>query len=141
MEKGFLHVGGDTDGTTVPDDVGFGKPAAAKQRHYIGKRSLSLPENLRADRLQPVGLSGEGARAIPVGSHLRKTASQEVTDGWVTSAGSCSRDGKPVAMALLRAGRSQMDQVVSVHDDGQVVTSARVVGSCFYDPTGARMNA
>ena len=27
MEKGFLHVGGDTDGTTVPDDVGFGKPA------------------------------------------------------------------------------------------------------------------
>jgi sarcosine oxidase, subunit alpha len=141
MEKGFLHVGGDTDGTTVPDDVGFGKPAAAKQRHYVGKRSLSLPENLRADRLQLVGLSGEGARAIPVGSHLRLPGSGEVTDGWVTSAGLSSEDGKPVAMALLRAGRSQLDKVVAVHDDGRVVTSARVVSSCFYDPTGARMNA
>ena len=141
MEKGFLHVGGDTDGTTVPDDVGFGKPAAAKLRHYVGKRSLSLPENLRADRLQLVGLSGEGAQALPVGSHLRLPASQEVTDGWVTSAGLSSGDGKPVAMALLRAGRSQMGKVVAVHDDGRVVTSARVVSSCFYDPTGARMNA
>src|SRR5437588_668432 len=25
LEKGFLHVGSDTDGTTVPDDVGWGK--------------------------------------------------------------------------------------------------------------------
>ena len=37
MEKGFIHVGTDTDGSTVPDDVGFGKPAAAKPRHYIGQ--------------------------------------------------------------------------------------------------------
>ena len=42
MEKGFIHVGADTDGTTVPDDVGFGKPASAKQSHYVGKRSLHL---------------------------------------------------------------------------------------------------
>jgi sarcosine oxidase subunit alpha len=141
LEKGFLHVGADTDGTTVPDDVGFGKPAASKQSHYIGKRSLTLPENVRADRLQLIGLAGEGAAALPVGSHLRLADSQEATDGWVTSAGSLSSDGKPIAMAMLRAGRRQMNHVVTVHDGGRVVTSARVVTPLFYDAGGARMHA
>ena len=141
MEKGFLHVGTDTDGTTVPDDIGFGKPAASKAVHYVGKRSLSLPENVRPDRLQLIGLAGESAAILPVGSHLRLPGSHEPTDGWVTSAGPLSTDGRPVAMAMLRAGRSLMNQVVSVHDDGQFVTTAKVVTPLFYDPSGARMNA
>jgi sarcosine oxidase subunit alpha len=141
MEKGFLHVGADTDGTTVPDDVGFGKPAAAKQSHYIGKRSLSLPEHVRPDRLQLVGLSGVGTAALLVGSHLRLPGNEEPTDGWITSAGSLSADGAPIAMAMLRAGRNQMNKFVTVHDAGRNVTNARVVAPVFYDPSGARMNA
>jgi len=141
MEKGFIHVGADTDGTTVPDDIGFGRPAAAKQSHYIGKRSLALPENVRPDRLQLIGLEGVGAAALPVGSHLHLRGSSEATDGWITSAGALSTDGKPVAMAMLRAGRRQMDKVVTVHDAGRVVMTARVVAPMFYDPSGARMNA
>jgi sarcosine oxidase, subunit alpha len=141
MEKGFLHVGTDTDGTTVPDDVGFGRPAALKQTHYIGKRSLTLPENVRPDRLQLVGLIGVGAAVLSVGSHLRLPDSSDATDGWITSAGALSTDGSPIAMAMLRAGRSQMNQVVTVHDDGRVVTRARVVTPMFYDLRGARMNA
>jgi sarcosine oxidase subunit alpha len=140
MEKGFLHVGADTDGTTVPDDVGLGKPAAAKQRHYIGKRSLSLPENTRPDRLQLIGLRSEGSRAIPVGSHLRLPDSHEPTDGWVTSSGLSSTDGAPIALAMLRAGRQQTNQVTTVHDGGHIATTARVVAPLFYDPSGTRMN-
>jgi sarcosine oxidase subunit alpha len=141
MEKGFLHLGADTDGTTVPDDVGFGKPAAAKQRHYVGKRSLSLPEYVRSDRLQLVGLRGVGSAGIPIGSHLRLPGSDQATDGWVTSAGLCSTDGAPVALALLRAGRQQTDKVTTVYDAGCVVTTARVVSPVFYDQPGTRMNA
>jgi sarcosine oxidase subunit alpha len=141
MEKGFLHVGADTDGTTVPDDVGFGKIAASKQSHFIGKRSLCLPENVRSDRLQLIGLVGEGAAALPVGSHVRLPGSGEPTDGWITSAGSLSTDGKSVAMAMLRAGRSQLDKSVTVHDGGRIVTHARIVTPLFYDPRGARMHA
>jgi sarcosine oxidase subunit alpha len=141
MEKGFLHVGADTDGTTVPDDVGFGKAAASKQSHYIGKRSLGLPENVRPDRMQLVGLVGAGAAVLPVGSHLRLPTSTEATDGWITSAGLLSTNGEPVAMAMLRAGRGQVNQVVTVNDSGRVVTNARVVAPMFYDPGGRRMNA
>jgi sarcosine oxidase subunit alpha len=139
MEKGFLHIGSDTDGTTVPDDIGWGKPAAAKPSHYVGKRSLSLPENARADRLQLIGL--EGVReALPVGAHLRLQGSDAPSDGWITSAGPLSTTRAPVGMAMLKAGRSRMGQVVNVFDQGRLITSAKVVSPLFYDPAGARMN-
>jgi sarcosine oxidase subunit alpha len=140
LEKGFLHLGADTDGTTIPDDVGFGASARAKQSHYIGKRSLSLPENLRPDRLQLIGLRGLGA-GLAVGSHLRLPGIDEATDGWITSAGILSTDQSPVALALLRAGRAQIDQTVTVHDAGRLASRAQVVAPTFYDPTGTRMNA
>jgi len=138
MEKGFLHIGTDTDGTTIPDDVGFGRPAAAKGRHYIGKRSLSLPEHVRPDRLQLVGLRSEDSRALPVGAHLLLTGSQDPTDGWITSAGLLSGTGTPIAMAMLRAGRAHLNQVICVHDAGRVVATARIVAPVFYDIAGER---
>lgn len=138
LEKGFLHVGTDTDGTTVPDDVGWGKVAANKRIHYVGKRSLGLPENRKADRLQLVALQSE--TNIVIGSHLRLAGSEEVTDGWVTSAGRSVLGGEPIALALLRGGRERVGAKVSVHDGGNVA-QATVVVAPFYDPTGERMNA
>ena len=82
MEKGFIHIGADTDGTTVPDDVGFGKPAASKQRHYVGKRSLTLPENVRPDRLQLVGLAGGGYDSPPCGKPPALVC-QRHANGWM----------------------------------------------------------
>jgi len=137
IEKGFLHVGADTDGTTVPDDVGWGKVAAGKSADFIGKRSLSLPENVRPDRLQLIGLSSESL--IPIGSHLRLPDSDQPTDGWVTSAGRAALTGAPVALALLRAGRGKTGVEVSVHNMG-AITHAKVVEPPFYDPAGERMN-
>jgi sarcosine oxidase, subunit alpha len=107
-EKGFLHVGADTDGTTVPNDVGFGKLAAAKGSHYIGKRSLALPENVRADRLQLIGLSAEDGHSLPVGSHLRLMGSTEATDGWITSAGPFSRGGQVIGLGRGRPRRESL---------------------------------
>jgi sarcosine oxidase subunit alpha len=141
MEKGFLHIGTDTDHTTVPDDIGLGKIASAKPIHYVGKRSLSLLDNMRSDRLQLVGLAGVNASPLPVGSHLRSRGTDHSSDGWVTSAGLLSTDGTPAALAMLKAGRSQLGRIVTVHDGGEVVNSARVVNPVFYDPAGRRMNA
>jgi len=140
MEKGFIHIGADTDGTTVPDDIGFGAPALHKARHYIGKRSLALPENVRPDRLQLVGLSGLGDSPLPVGGHVRLPASREPTDGWITSGGLLSNNGRPIALAMLRRGRERLEKAVSVYDAGNVVAMATVVKPIFYDPAGARMN-
>jgi sarcosine oxidase subunit alpha len=156
LEKGFLHIGTDTDGSTVPDDVGWGKVAAAKTADYIGKRSLQLPENLRTDRLQLVGLrrcastvkgkspSPMGEAPIIVGSHVRLEASAlegpaEATDGWVTSAGRTVLTDEPIALVQLRAGRRHIGQRITVHDAG-TVTHATVVSPPFWDVAGERMN-
>ena len=141
LEKGFIHIGSDTDGMTVPDDIGWGNVAAKKQRDYIGKRSLTLPEHTRPDRLQLVGLQGTDSTEFVIGSHLRVPGSTEPTDGWITSACTTVADGKPIALAMLRAGRSLMDRDVDVYDQGELRTRGRVVNPAFYDPAGERMNA
>jgi sarcosine oxidase subunit alpha len=143
LEKGFLHIGSDTDGTTVPDDVGWGKVAANKGTHYIGKRSLSLAQNVRTDRLQLVGLQGLGTESLPMGGHLlfANRESTRPSDGWITSTGRGSLDDKPIALAMLSAGRAAVGREVTVHDAGRIVCRAKVVSPTFYDPTGARMNA
>jgi len=178
LEKGFLHVGTDTDGTTVPDDVGWGQIAAKKTRDYIGRRSLGLPAHIKPDRLQLVGLrpravvaspegalppSGGALRALAmaglycpalsvenalrdaqpfaIGSHLRLKDSPRPTDGWITSAGKTTFGGIPIALALLRAGRSQIGAEVTVFDGGAPVACAEVVSPPFYNPGGERMNA
>ncbi len=141
LEKGFLHIGSDTDGTTVPDDVGWGNVAAKKQRDFIGKRSLRLPEHTKPDRLQLIGLQGARGKELTIGSHLRLPGSTQATDGWITSAGTTVMDGEPIALALLRAGRSQIGSEVDVYDLGALRGRARVVTPSFYDPAGDRMNA
>jgi sarcosine oxidase subunit alpha len=142
LEKGFVHIGTDTDGTTVPDDIGWGDVARRKQADFVGKRSLSLPEHLRTDRLQLVGLTtGPGAAVLPVGSHLRLQDSAQASDGWITSAGATVLKNERIALALLRGGRARVGAEVDVYDDGAIVTRARVVRPPFYDSSGERMNA
>lgn len=142
LEKGFLHIGADTDGTTVPDDIGFGTIAANKQSHYIGKRSLSLPESVRIDRLQLIGLAGLSNDDLPIGSHLKLTQLRSgcATDGWITSTGRSTLEGRPLALAMLRGGRACLGQTVTVHDSGSIVARATVVNPPFYDVAGARMH-
>jgi sarcosine oxidase subunit alpha len=140
LEKGFLHVGADTDGTTTPADVGWGGVALRKQADFIGKRSLMRADNRRADRLQLVGLLARDPQVLVPGAHLRLRGTTEGTDGWVTSAAVSPTLGKPVALAMLRGGRSRLDESVSVHDlDRQ--GAATVVATPFYDPEGARLHA
>src|SRR3546814_11259733 len=70
IEKGFLHVGSDTDGATMPQDVGFARVMANKESDFVGRRSTMTPEGRRENRKQLVGLEALDAQApIPVGGH------------------------------------------------------------------------
>jgi sarcosine oxidase subunit alpha len=140
LEKGFLHIGTDTDGTTLPDDVGWGKTAAAKRRDFIGKRSLLLPENARTDRHQLIGLANADGASFVIGSHLRIPGSAHPSDGWITSACNTVQTNQPIGLAMLREGRARLGQEVDIYDLGTRVGRARVVIPPFVDPAGERMN-
>ena len=137
IEKGFLHVGSDTDGTTVPDDVGFGPAVQRKRGDFIGRRSLTLAENLRPDRMQLVGLRAVDARRpLVAGAHLV----DETTVGYVTSACHSPTLGVSLGLGLLRRGRARYGEQLGVFDNG-TESRAEVVPAAHYDPKGERLHA
>ncbi len=140
LEKGYLDVGLDTDGTTTPADVGWGDIAARKKGDFIGKRSLARRDNLRPERLQLVGLTSHDARVLVPGAHLRLAGTSEGSDGWVTSAAMAPALGRPIALAMLRGGRARLGEKLAIHDLEKRGT-ATVVTPAFYDPEGKRLHA
>jgi sarcosine oxidase subunit alpha len=135
IEKGYLHIGTDTDGTTLPGDVGFGRAAARRKDDFAGRRSLALEASLAEGRLQLVGL--KCSRPIAPGAHVQSASD---SDGYVTSACVSPTLNRPIALALLRDGRSRMGETLKLFDLGQL-TTAEVVSPVFFDPEGVRLNA
>jgi sarcosine oxidase subunit alpha len=113
-EKGFVIVGQETDGTTTPDDLGYG-PMVKKSGAFIGRRSLSRPDTARADRKQLVGLLTadpnlvlmEGAQII--GSEAESAPPVPML-GHVTSSYFSPSLGRSIALALVKSGRSRVGQ-------------------------------
>jgi sarcosine oxidase subunit alpha len=141
-EKGFLHVGADTDGRTIPADIGMEAVVARKAEDFVGRRSLERPNARRADRLQFVGLAAEDPNAVlPIGAHIiEDTKNRSGSDGYVTSSCSSEALGRSVALGLVRAGRARIGESVQVYSEGEV-WPARIVAPGSYDPKGERMHA
>ena len=142
-EKGYLHVGTDTDGTTCPDDVGWGGPVKKKPADFIGKRSLARKANTATGRLQFVGLAAADSQPLPIGGHLIATEKPVMpieTQGYVTSSHYSPSLNRPVALGLLKNGRQRTGEQVTVYDQGHIHT-ATVVSPVFYDSEGGRLNA
>lgn len=141
VEKGFLHVGSDTDGTTYPQDIGFGAAMAKKPDDFVGRRSTMRPDGLRADRRQLVGLEvTDGRGPLEVGAHVLGAAGgQRDAQGWVTSSVASPTLGRPLAMALVTRGTERIGDAVRVWDLG-ASRPARIADPRFYDPAGERLN-
>jgi sarcosine oxidase subunit alpha len=140
MEKGFLHVGVDTDGTTNPLDLGFGRVVENKQADFIGARSLRRANDLRSDRRQLVGFELEaGTEEVLAGAHfVTGDGRHRRSEGFVTSACVSPTLGKALGLGLLERGFQRLGEEARIFDNGRE-TRARIVDACFYDPAGERM--
>jgi sarcosine oxidase subunit alpha len=140
MEKGFLHVGGDTDGSTNPMDIGFGRIVANKKSDFIGARSLKRPEDTRGDRRQLVGFElGDRDATVLAGAHIVTSSTAELrSEGFVTSACRSPTLGKTIGLGLLERGNERKGETIQLYDEGNIV-SAHIVDACFYDSDGERM--
>jgi sarcosine oxidase subunit alpha len=138
-EKGYLHIGGDTDGTTLPDDIGWSR-IMKRSVDFIGRRSLTTPNAVRPDRHQFVGLDVVGSnQALPIGAHLRGESVTSGSEGYVTSAGFSPTLGRGVALAMIRGGRAREGEIVNVMVNDQPV-KAKIVQPAAYDPKGELLN-
>ncbi len=145
-EKGFIIVGQDTDGSVAPTDLGMGW-LLAKDKDFLGKRSLRRADLLREDRKQLVGLlSDDGRTVLPEGAQLIEQAHRRRRPpvpirGHVTSSYRSPSLGHPVALALLAGGRSRMGDTLLASTSGGKQATVRVVPPVFYDPKGERREA
>ena len=143
LEKGYLHIGSDTDGSSTPDDVGWGAVARRAGNDFVGRRSLSRPGNLDRGRKQLVGLEPlDPGQSLRPGSHLllgRDRKPPARTDGWITSACFSPTLNRHIGLAVLSDGREHGGEIVSVCDEGSRY-HARIVPTPFYDPENQRLN-
>ena len=138
-EKGFLHLGSETGGTTFPDDIGFGGPVRARRDHFVGRRSCLMPEATRARRRQLVGLESIDGTRLMVGAHVLASGVPGPSAGWVTTSVFSPALGRPHALGMVADGRSRLGEEVVVWDQGRSVP-ARIVAPAAFDPGGERMN-
>jgi sarcosine oxidase, subunit alpha len=139
VEKGFIHVGTDTDGTTLPGDVGLARGIERKSANFVGRRSLLRPAATDRARLQLVGLVPLDARSVlPVGAQIAPRAPPAPIEGRVTSSFMSPELGFPVALGLLADGAGRLGAEVRVYHLGREL-GARVVKLPFVDPQGVRV--
>ncbi len=141
-EKGFIVVGKDTDGTTMPHDLGVTGPRDSRKDEYIGKRSLFMPVAVDPSRKQLVGLSvASGEAPLPTGAHVTQGAGRaRRSQGYVTSSYFSPTLGRPIALGLVEGGLSRIGETVGVYHLG-AERRATIVSPVALDPEGARLHA
>ena len=142
-EKGYVIVGQETDGTVTLADLGLDWAIGKTKKDFVGKRSLTRPDMLVDNRKQLVGLLTDNpAIALEEGAQVTESANPPIGSsalGHVTSSYMSPALSRPIALALVAAGRSRMGSKLHVPMPGGAV-SVTVVGTVFYDKAGARLN-
>jgi len=142
-ERGFIIVGQETDGTVAPDDVGLSAMIAKAKPDFIGRRSLTRPDLLAADRKQLVGLlCEERSVVLDEGAQIVADRNQSVSMkilGHVTSSYWSESCGRSIAMALVAGGRALKGKTLHATTP-EGFTSVHVTDPVFFDTKGARIN-
>ena len=140
-EKGYLVIGKDTDGETMPHDMGFATPRLKKKTAFVGDRSLHNENACNENRRVFVGFSVAGDTPLPTGAHIVVTDGKTKRSvGHVSSSYFSPTLGKPIALGLIETELSEPGTEVDIYHLKRECKAA-VVSPCFYDTKGERLNA
>ena len=141
-EKGYLHIGSDTDGTTNALDVGFAGIVNKKKTDFVGKRSLLRAEDRRTDRRQFVGVEplNENENMLPGAHFVTPQNEGRRSQGIVTSACFSPTMKRVIGLGLLEGGFERKGETVTVFDDGRTF-EVRITEPVFHDPAGENLHA
>lgn len=143
LEKGYLHVGADTDGQTTPLDIGFETVVSRKTDDFIGRRSLMRPAERSSGRLQLVGIRNiSDTILLPHGGHIvarHATSGRQPSQGYVTSSCLSPTLSSSIGLALVKNGFNRIGERVGVFHQGMIL-QAELVPATHFDPEGVRLN-
>ena len=141
-EKGYIVIGKDTDGTTMPHDLGVDGPRQKRRNEFVGRQSLFAEVATQGRRQQLVGLAvADGERALPTGAHaIVRDAGKVRSQGFVTSSYFSPTLGRPIALALIEGGAARHGEPIELQHLG-LLRRATISAPCAFDPSGDRLNA
>jgi sarcosine oxidase subunit alpha len=141
VEKGFLSLGHEVDGTADPFDLGMGWAMAKGEVDYIGKRSVLLRRAPGLQRRELVGFrSVDPGMQVPEGAPLTPGGRKEATEGFVTACVRSVVEDRWLGLALLRDGRARIGQTAHVRlPEGAVAVT--LCAPVFHDPDGERLRS
>ena len=140
-EKGYIVIGKDTDGLTMPHDLGHTGPRDKRTDEFVGRRALFTDWAMGRDRRQLVGLAvAEGEAALPTGSHgIERVNGKLRSVGYVTSSYFSPTLRRPIALGLIERGAARQGDTVKFQYLGRE-REATIVAPCFIDPEGTRLH-
>ena len=143
-EKGYIIVGQDTDGTLTPDDAGLSWAIGKAKPDFVGKRSLTRPDMLKADRKQFVGLlTTDPNFVLEEGAQIVLDPQQALPMkiiGHVTSSYWSATLGRSIALAVIEGGHGRQGQTVHIPMPDRT-HAATITGTVFVDPENKRLSA
>jgi sarcosine oxidase subunit alpha len=136
VEKGFLSLGHEVDGTVDAYDLGLSWIMSKKKSDYIGKRSVDLRRAGNKVRRELVGLLPDDPNCqIPEGAPLTPSGKKQATEGLVTACVWSVVNNRWIALALLENGRARRGETAHVRLQNSVIP-AQITAPVFYDPDG-----
>ena len=140
VEKAFLSLAHEVDGTVDPHDLGLGWAMSKKKADYIGKRSIALRRAGGAVRRELVGFLPEPDRQVPEGAPLTPGGETRATEGLVTACVWSVVQDRWIGLALLENGASRHGEMAHVRVKDEVLP-VRITAPIHYDPEGERLRA
>ncbi len=139
VEKGFLSLAHEVDGTVDPIDLGMGWIVGAGKTDFIGKRAMDIRRRNQPVRQELVGFLPQNPnQLISEGAPVAPGGRQSLSEGFVSAcvwSGCCDRT---IALGLLTDGRSRIGETVLAWDHGKSVPMV-VTQPIFYDAEGKKL--
>lgn len=139
VEKGFISLAHEVDGTTDPYDLGMGWIVSEKKPDFVGMRALQIRRAGDSRRQQLIGLRPTSPTdLLPEGAPLVSTENATRSEGFVSAGVWSPTLNESIALGLLVNGRQRIEETVYVNANGKI-SSAVVTEPTFYDRAGERL--
>jgi len=139
VEKGFLSLGHEVDGTADPFDLGMGWIMSRTKSHAIGRRSVDIRRASGKPRRELVGLLPESNdEPVPEGAPITPNGDRIASEGFVSACVWSVVKKQVIALGLLSNGRARIGETVFIRDRDRTI-KAVVTKPCFHDPQGHRL--
>ena len=131
VEKGFLSLGHEADGTTDPYDLGMSWIMSKTKQDFIGRKAIKIRRKNNHSRRELVGLLPEDPDIlIDENAPITPGGESAPSEGMVTACVWSVVQKRVIALALLENGRQRMGESVFIRRQGHIV-SATVTKPCF----------